>query len=409
MANHQKTTLGIATAARLFGTPERTSAAIDAAARMASYYRPYASMLSRKAIPASILAQIDTPNRLGLTRGLIPNFPPPSSFGGGSGLLQQLQLQPHGLRHVAPFGFRPSEALRGLFADLRVPSFFSDFKKDWGPLFEDRRRAELLKNAGWLPHATLPMDLLDGADDPCALAEDLEAFYRTEWEGFRPKLEECLSRYEVDEESVACFKEALDNHSGERYRSVCRLLFPEIERVVRARFCPGRFDEITNVQILRTFAGELPLSEIGYFEIFRRLECHVYDKVRTSKSLQKMERDNVPNRHATIHGIIPYSGFAHSLNTIFMTEYVFKIIHMSNSDEFREELASSGRADTEDGPLRECFDLHDAADYRRFLKRVHGESDSQFWARMRREAKSRPDRFSTPVFEAGPVSPRPLS
>ena len=40
-----------------------------------------------------------------------------------------------------------------------------------------------------------------------------------------------------------------------------------------------------------------------------------------------MEADAVPNRHAAVHGLVVYRSFKNSLNTLFMTDYVFQIVN----------------------------------------------------------------------------------
>jgi hypothetical protein len=74
------------------------------------------------------------------------------------------------------------------------------------------------------------------------------------------------------------------------------------------------------------------MSEIeprGYFglALFTRLTEHLYVHIGDSKTkLARMALDPVPNRHAAIHGLVVYSSFKNSLNTLFMTDYIFQVI-----------------------------------------------------------------------------------
>ena len=42
--------------------------------------------------------------------------------------------------------------------------------------------------------------------------------------------------------------------------------------------------------------------------------------------LQRVEQDPVPNRHAAMHGFVSYSSPQNSLNTIFVADYMFRLI-----------------------------------------------------------------------------------
>ena len=39
-----------------------------------------------------------------------------------------------------------------------------------------------------------------------------------------------------------------------------------------------------------------------------------------------MRATDVPNRHASIHGLVSYSTFKHSMNMIIMADYIFQIL-----------------------------------------------------------------------------------
>jgi hypothetical protein len=192
-------------------------------------------------------------------------------------------------------------------------------------LFE--REAAILKEAGFLPHATMPSDLMVGLSDPIQLAAAIEKHYQNNWDAVEAQLMARVDRYLVDNEAKAVFREALTNHRNGHFRSVVRLLFPEIERVSQTLIDFTTSSERKPHKVLLDLAGELSIDDVeprGYrgFTLFERLADHIYVQV----DRDRMESDPVPNRHAALHGLVIYRSFKNSLNTLFMTDYVFQIV-----------------------------------------------------------------------------------
>jgi hypothetical protein len=124
--------------------------------------------------------------------------------------------------------------------------------------------------------------------------------------------------------------EALEAHRNGHYRSVCRLLLPEIERVARVEFEGNMAGHLNMNKVMVQPALDLPLSKTrlnGYFALllFDHLADHLYVHVDEENRLQ-LEQDPVPNRHAAIHGIVVYRSFWNSLNVIFMTDFAFQLM-----------------------------------------------------------------------------------
>lgn len=200
------------------------------------------------------------------------------------------------------------------------------------------RRTEALDAAGWLPHYTTPFDLTDAAGgDADELRRAIEAHYVDSWKEVRAKIESQLESYGVDSESKETFREALYAHESGLYRCVCRVVFPEVERVARVELHGNDIKKkIDSQPLLRKLAGELTPTDIepkGYYGmiLFRRLREHLYETVRTQEQQSRFENDPVPNRHAAVHGLVSYSSMQHSLNAIFMTDYVLQVISFLKS------------------------------------------------------------------------------
>jgi hypothetical protein len=222
-----------------------------------------------------------------------------------------------------------------------ISVFQEALKIHLGPIAEvarqlaiNHKRCHMLEEVGWLPHDTTPFNLIDECGDN--LKDLIGTYYKENWADIRSKLEKRILSFDLDEEAKATFLEALDAHEKGLYRSVCRLLFPEIERVARIELCDESqaFKPIASQHDLRELAGKLSITDIqsqGYyvFTLYEKLSDHLYAKVDSDIILKKMEVDAVPNRHASLHGRVVYSSMQNSLNTILITDYIFQIIDSS--------------------------------------------------------------------------------
>ena len=209
------------------------------------------------------------------------------------------------------------------------------------------RRAEAFDRAGWLPHPSTPLDRVKKcAGESEAIHRLLSEYYEANWPEVRQDIETRLTAWRLDEEAKAAFREALDAHEAGLYRSVCRLLFPEIERVARKELHDDRMGRITSQKVLRRLAGRLPISamEPGGFlglNLFDRLSNHVYEDASDEESRQRLARDPVPNRHAALHGLVVYSTRQNSLNGIFIGDYVFELISLLKDPQLSPRPAGS--------------------------------------------------------------------
>ena len=194
------------------------------------------------------------------------------------------------------------------------------------------RRAQVLDEAGWLPHHSMPFGRVEEcAGDVGAVHELLCRHYRERWSDVCRDIEARLAEYDIDDEAKATFVEALKAHEAGFYRSVCRVLMPEIERVSRVELYEGRLKGISSLPRLRELAGRLPITAVepgGFLalNLFRRLSEHLYVDIWDEDSKRRFEEDPVPNRHAAVHGHVVYSSMQNSLNAIFMADFIFQAI-----------------------------------------------------------------------------------
>ena len=183
---------------------------------------------------------------------------------------------------------------------------------------------------GWLPYHFAPFHYVEECDEDIPLlGRRLSDYYRTQWDKIHLDIESRLESYHIDEEARKTFREALSAHKVEHYRCVCRVLFPEIERMIRFNL----FDDAGRIgsrSMVEKLTNERPLEEFSPreafgFVLFGRLARHLYEEVKDEER-GKFEKDSVPNRHAAMHGFVPYSTHKNSVNMIIMADYIFQIL-----------------------------------------------------------------------------------
>lgn len=208
------------------------------------------------------------------------------------------------------------------------------------------RRAQLLDEAGWLPHYGMPFDRMEQcAGDVGAVHELLCRHYEERWSDVCGDIEARLAEYDIDKEAKATFVEAMSVHEEGFHRSVCRVLMPEIERVSRVELYEGKLRGISSLPLLRELAGQLPITAVepgGFLAVnlVRRLSEHLYEDVWDEGSRRRFAEDPVPNRHAAVHGLVVYASKQNSLNAIFMADFIFQAIGAL------KRMAGSGDANT---------------------------------------------------------------
>ena len=189
------------------------------------------------------------------------------------------------------------------------------------------RAVDALNAVGWLPYrsGSEPLRLIEECgDDFVLLDERFSDYYRTRWSEIRDDMKSRLADYHIDDEARETFREALSAHESGYYRCVCRVLFPEIERMIGAGSGSRRMlKELTETGDLAHFAFRQRFDII----LFDRLVSHTYEQVEDKREKrEKFARDPVPNRHAAMHGLVSYSTHKHSMNMLILTDYVFEIL-----------------------------------------------------------------------------------
>jgi len=208
--------------------------------------------------------------------------------------------------------------------------------------FKDSKKADAVQAAGWIPHPTIP--IADIEPDMAAARIDaiLTAHYRANWSTVRETMSKSVASTAIDAEAKATFEEALAAHEAGLYRSVVRVLFPEIERVARETVYGGSRKELVgtgagrkNNAGLRDFRealmSKLPVGvALGTpfaLTVVQKMYEHLYTYVPEDPAgLAVFERDPVPNRHASQHGFVAYSSEQNSINMLAMADFMFHVI-----------------------------------------------------------------------------------
>ena len=182
---------------------------------------------------------------------------------------------------------------------------------------------------GWVPHRSVPLNEIEPLiEDESKLDEYLASYYEQHWTAIRQDIVSRLDGYHVDDETRNTFREALDAHEDGHYRCVCRVLFPEIERSIRSRFDVVEIGKSLSKRKIGdvlngTTLGEVITGDPLAYSRFRLLVQHVYEHV-DNEGVQRIENVAVPNRHAALHGLVPYSTKKHSINMILMSDYMLE-------------------------------------------------------------------------------------
>ncbi len=223
-------------------------------------------------------------------------------------------------------------------------------------------RSRLIERSGWLPHYTTPFDLVGETTNEAEIRALLEQHYKANWSQVREQFLTQVATHRVDETGKAVFREALVAHEAGLYRAVPRLLFPEIERVAcnllydgqrvtTEQTASGKIQKkrVTGLPGFAELVGELPVGSVltvNYgVALYYKLVDHLYAKVESSDQIEAARLDPVPNRHATLHGILPYDQPQNSINMLIMTDFMFSLFgeieHLTATNETRQ---SAGQA-----------------------------------------------------------------
>ena len=189
--------------------------------------------------------------------------------------------------------------------------------------------AKVSEESGWLPHRAVPFDkyLQEADGDTADFRDKVTAFYAGNDALITQDMRARLSAYLVDEEAKETLEEALRAHQHGLYRACCRVLLPEVERVLLQDWLgnPATRPLTANDIIARAkkaYLEDFVLDDSHQLVLFGKLMEHLFVKFEGRQTTG----DSTPNRHAATHAWIPYSSKMQSLNTIILADYIFSLV-----------------------------------------------------------------------------------
>ena len=189
-------------------------------------------------------------------------------------------------------------------------------------------KAQLASELGWVVHHSLPIDLLDNVHDD-DLDEAIMAHYRAKWSDFRRETELDTNEYLVDQDTKETVIQALQAHESGLYRLVSPTLMVEIERVTKVQLRGKIVDRGLNVkETILSEVDDLPMSSFHDLTSstmqYETFEGHLYEQIDDENDRSRFADNPIPNRHAALHGRVPYSSEKSSLNSIFLMDFVLQ-------------------------------------------------------------------------------------
>ena len=189
--------------------------------------------------------------------------------------------------------------------------------------------ATFYENSGWLPYRTVPFQehFREHLADRSEAHSRICSYYQESVAEILLDIDVRIQNYDIDDEAAAVMREATKAHRAELYRCVCRVLLPEMERVIRTDLLHIEDLISINEKHIQAKLETLHLDDVVVdsphdFILSRIFHKHLFAPVRTAES----ENVSVPNRHASTHGWIAYASMKESLNAIICADYVFRLV-----------------------------------------------------------------------------------
>lgn len=197
------------------------------------------------------------------------------------------------------------------------------------PIVYYNQIATFYETSGWLPYRTAPFEFhfVEHPEDRSKAHSRLCQYYEESVSQILQDIEIRIGSYSVDSEAVAVMKEATQAHRAQLYRCVCRVLLPEMERVIRTDLLHIKDLIPINEQSIRGRLKKQHLEDVVIdapydFVLFGVFHKHLFSRVKETRP----ENASVPNRHAGAHGWIAYSSMKEALNAIICADYVFRLV-----------------------------------------------------------------------------------
>ena len=179
----------------------------------------------------------------------------------------------------------------------------------------------------------------DGEAEFEAFGDRLDAYYRAHGMDIVRDVASRVASFDVDDEAKATLREALCAHEHELYRASCRVLLPEIERVIREDWLGIKGVQTLTQKDLLALSEHIDLGDLaGEFGDVVRLGG-ISDAFARFETLESPGL--APNRHAATHGWAVYDSARDSLNTIICADYVYRVATALKERQRRPEVRAA--------------------------------------------------------------------
>ena len=198
---------------------------------------------------------------------------------------------------------------------------------------------EACERSGYLPHKAVPFPEFyqqsKTNSDPLrtdfdAFLSSVSIFYEQHQEDILQSIEASTSALtDIDPERKNVLRETIEAHRKGLFRLTTRALLPEIERTILEDWMgkdKGKVEQLTEKQIRQLVntktLDEMISSKVYDLQLFGRLINTLY---KNGSKINDFKNTNAPNRHAALHGWLPYNTKEHSLNSIIFTDYIYRL------------------------------------------------------------------------------------
>lgn len=156
-------------------------------------------------------------------------------------------------------------------------------------------------------------------------------YYESKQEEILKDIESRLDTLEnVDMDRKEALQEAIVAHRYGLFRLPPLALLPSIERIILEDWMGrdrGKIETL-NERKIREIVVNKRLEEVMPDGIYdsRLFGCLINVLYKNGGKLKEFEGENLPNRHAALHGWLPYSTKEYSLNTIIFANYIIRLV-----------------------------------------------------------------------------------
>ena len=199
--------------------------------------------------------------------------------------------------------------------------------------------------SGFLPYRAVPFDKFyrESRGNYDLFSTQVSEYYKTHEENILQDIGSFLETLEdIDMDRKETLKEAIMAHRYGLFRLPVRALLPDVERIILEDWLgrdKGHVETLNDKKIKEVIKNK-NLEDFAPDSIYdlRLFGCLINVLYKHVSKLKEFQGENFPNRHAALHGWLPYSTRESSLNTIIFTDYTLRLVPL-----FKENTEVGGK------------------------------------------------------------------